>query len=122
MIEDISGNLVGLSKLCNPSPCILRQLCSFFPHLLLLLILSLIVGFMFALHFILLHLYLVYPLLYLFFLGLVVLLLLVLLRAIVGVWVIIGAMGGIGETAMIGVHYLPLLHPLMGMWYGQATW
>ena len=85
------------------------------PHLLLLLILSLILGFLFTLHFIL-HLYLVLPLLYLLLLGLVVLLLLILLGAVVGV----RAVRRVGGTAMIGVHHLPLVHPLMGAMVGAG--
>ena len=58
MSGDISTNLGESANLCSPSPCNLESLF-ILPHPLLLLVLSIIIGFRFAIQFILLHLILV---------------------------------------------------------------
>lgn len=91
-------------------PVFLGHFVLILPHLLLLLVLSLILGFPFALHFILLHLHLVLPLFYLPSIR---------SHSPPPVGTSKGSCKGRGRgrgrgTAMVGVYHLPLVHPLIG--------
>ena len=111
MSGDISRNLGGYANLHSPSPCNLRLLFVL-PHPLLLPVLSnnrlpVCSPFFFT------------SSQYFSCSSFYQILQLVLLEAVIGVGV--GVIIGVGGTAMIGVHHLPLVHLLMGDMVGAGN-